>query len=337
MTRTDTALTQTHTTLTFPGTVTETGLQLRGGLSLDEWRAVGDTLRRVESGALWWVGDWLAYGEKSYGGTYTAAAEATGYEYDTVKRSKWVAEQFELCRRRHDLPWSHHLEVAAMEPAVADAWLRRAHEGQWSRDELRRQIKAAKRQTKLKELDDIAAVEAKAAAGVYDVIVIDPPWPMEKIEREVRPNQVAFDYPVMTLDEIARLEIPCADDCHVWVWTTQRFLPATFDLLEAWGLKYVCTFGWHKPGGFQPCYLPQYNLEFAVYARRGAPAFLETKNLPLCFNAARGKHSEKPEEFYEMVRRVTNGRRLDMFNRRPIDGFEGWGNEAAEPGAEVAP
>lgn len=31
--------------------------------------------------------------------------------------------------------------------------------------------------------------------GKYRVIVIDPPWQMEKIERDVRPNQVGFEYP----------------------------------------------------------------------------------------------------------------------------------------------
>jgi N6-adenosine-specific RNA methylase IME4 len=186
-----------------------------------------------------------------------------------------------------------------------------------------------KRRQQVSELEAIEAKQAKAVAGVYDAIVIDPPWPMEKIERDVRPNQAAFDYPTMTEEELGDLTIPTADSCHVWLWTTHRFLPMALRLLDRWGLKYVCTFVWHKPGGFQPIGLPQYNCEFCLYARKGSPAFIDTKAFPVCFEAPRGAHSEKPEAFYDVVRRVTAGLRLDMFNRRHIEGFDTWGKEAA--------
>jgi len=185
-----------------------------------------------------------------------------------------------------------------------------------------------KREEIIERLESVSAIEAKTTSGVFDVIVIDPPWAMQKIERDVRPNQSEFDYPTMSEEELAGLDIPAADDCHVWVWTTHKFLPMTLRLLDAWGMKYVATFVWHKPGGFQPIGLPQYNCEFAIYARIGTPEFVDTKAFNTCFNAPRGAHSEKPEEFYEVVRRVTAGRRLDMFNRRPIDGFEVWGKES---------
>lgn len=191
-------------------------------------------------------------------------------------------------------------------------------------------IREARREEIIQELDkQLANIEnLELPNRVYDVIVIDPPWPIEKIERDIAPNQVKLDYPTMDKEELINLSIPAAENCHVWLWTIQKYLPFAFELLKAWGMKYVCTFVWHKSGGFQPVELPQYNCEFVLYARIGSPKFIDTKNFFTCFEAPRGKHSEKPEEFYDMVRRVTAGRRLDMFSRRKIEGFDGWGLEA---------
>lgn len=193
-------------------------------------------------------------------------------------------------------------------------------------------IPQALRELKKKEvkakLESISEQKIKEISGVYDVIVVDPPWPMEKIDRDVRPNQVDFDYPTMTEEQLKEFKIPSYSDCHLWCWTTQKFLPMAFRLINHWEFRYICTFVWHKSGGIQPIGLPQYNCEFILYARKGTPQFIDTKSFFTCFNADRHGHSVKPEEFYDTVRRVTVGRRIDIFSRRKIDGFDSWGNES---------
>jgi len=175
--------------------------------------------------------------------------------------------------------------------------------------------------------EEIGGTKTAAPRGKYDVIVIDPPWPIQKVEREIRPNQAALDYPVMQEDELQQLSIPAADDCHLWLWTTHKFFPMALRLIPSWNFKYVCTFVWHKAGGFQPFGLPQYNCEFAIYCRRGGPKFTETTSFFVCNDWPRAEHSVKPDGFYDLVRRVTSGKRLDMFARRKIKGFKAWGNQ----------
>ena len=172
-------------------------------------------------------------------------------------------------------------------------------------------------------------MKALSEMGHYATVVVDPPWPMKKIIRKVRPNQVGFDYPTMTIDQISTIEMPnlLLPNAFVFLWTTQKFLPTAFTVLAEWRCKYRFTMVWHKPGGFQPYGLPQYNAEFVLVGAHGSPKFLETKGFPVAFNAPRGKHSEKPEEFYDLLRRVTSTPRLDIFSRRRIVGFDSWGNE----------
>ena len=233
------------------------------------------------------------------------AAKAAGLGHDTYSKCKFIAK---------------HADEDTQS---------KLHSGEVTPNEVYVSLRGEQAKVELKSnLENISVKEAKALEGVYDVIVIDPPWPIQKIERDVAPKQVGFDYPTMSLDEIKSMKLPCADDCHVFLWTTQKFLKPSFEILDGWGLKYICQFVWHKNGGFQPFGLPQYNGEFILYAKHGNPQFVTTKNFNTCFYAKRGKHSEKPQEFYDMLNRVTAGRRVDMFNRRTIEGFDVWGKEA---------
>jgi N6-adenosine-specific RNA methylase IME4 len=191
-------------------------------------------------------------------------------------------------------------------------------------------IRIAKRLAGDAEVADIAAGRILVPEGTYRCLVVDPPWPMQKIEREVRPNQVAFAYPTMTEQELIDYQLvteKTAEAGHLWLWTTQRFLPLAFRLVEVWGFDYLCTLTWCKPGGFQPVGLPQYSSEFILLARRAGLPFMDTKDFGTWFQAPRREHSRKPAEFYDLVRRVSPGPRIDMFCREKHEGFDQHGLE----------
>jgi N6-adenosine-specific RNA methylase IME4 len=164
-------------------------------------------------------------------------------------------------------------------------------------------------------------------AGKFRTIVCDPPWPLEMMERTDYPNQSGLTYPTLSLDDIKSYAIPAADNAHLFLWTTSKFLRAAFEVVEAWGFRYLATMTWHKAGGFQPPRLPQFNAEFILVARKGDIEFVDTKNFFTCFAAPRREHSRKPDEFYDVVRRVSPGPRIDMFSREARDGFVQHGNE----------
>jgi N6-adenosine-specific RNA methylase IME4 len=301
--------------LVLPGAFSETGLALQTGLTFDEWAEVGALLGRIGRAHQWWVGDWLNYGERAYGEKYAQAMEATRLEYGTVANAAYVAGRIELSRRRENLSWSHHYEVAALDPPEQDEWLDRAEAKRWNRDEMRRAVREPK----------LLAAPAPPE-GVYSTIVIDPPWPMQKIEREVRPNQVVhLDYRPMGAAELREFVIPAADDAHLYLWTTHKFLPLALELADTWGFRYECLLTWTKNVGFTP-FSFMYSTEHVLFCRRGGLDLL-AKGRRLDFQARVREHSRKPDEFYELVRDVSPGPRIDMFSREAREGFVQWGNE----------
>ena len=188
----------------------------------------------------------------------------------------------------------------------------------------------AARETATRRHAEIAALpKPPPPTGRYHCIVIDPPWPVEKINREARPNQAGhLDYPTMTLAEIEALPVAdLVDDagCHVYLWVTQRYLPAGLALFEAWGVRYQCALTWVKPTGMTP-YSWMYNTEHVLFGRVGSLA-LDRMGLKLSIEAPATGHSAKPDAFYERVLAASPGPRLEMFARRDREGFTVWGNE----------
>jgi N6-adenosine-specific RNA methylase IME4 len=162
--------------------------------------------------------------------------------------------------------------------------------------------------------------------GKYEVIVIDPPWPYGTVyDPETR--RVANPYPEMSLEEIQNLPIPSADNCVMWLWTTHKFLPESFKLLESWGFDYKLTMVWDKQKMGMGYWL-RCQAEFCVLGIKGKPAWY-LENERDIISIARREHSRKPDEFYSMVERLNpNTKKIDFFSRQKREGWEQYGNES---------
>ena len=172
--------------------------------------------------------------------------------------------------------------------------------------------------------------------GKFATVVIDPPWDFTDFH-PYGGGSHKTQYAGLSTNSIANIQIQdlLLPDANLFLWTTQRFLHKALGMVDQWGLTYRFTMVWHKPGGIQFPDGPASNAEFIVVAGNGAAAWLETKAFRTANNWPRGQHSEKPEGFYDLLRRITRAPRLDMFGRRSIAGFTSWGDQA--PDAEPPP
>ena len=161
----------------------------------------------------------------------------------------------------------------------------------------------------------------------YRTIVIDPPWPIKKIQRDVRDMQSSIDYPTMKIEDIINLPVgeKAFDNCHIYLWSTHKFLPHAFGILEMWGFKYQCLLTWVKNVGMTP-FSWMYSTEHCLFGRKGNLKLLKLGER-LDFNAKVREHSRKPDEFYNLVKRVSPEPRIDIFSREKRDGFDQFGDE----------
>lgn len=165
-------------------------MKIEPHLPLKEWREIGKLLKLIEGFVQWWIGDWLNYGERTYGDTYAQAAAATDYEIETLRNAAWVAAKFEPSSRDDELTWGHHKAVASLPLQEQRAALTKAKSERLNvRDTelLVRHWKASK------QIDELPAL---SRTGRFRAVMIDPPWHYEDQGSRFGASQ---HYPTMTL------------------------------------------------------------------------------------------------------------------------------------------
>lgn len=186
-------------------------------------------------------------------------------------------------------------------------------------------IKKAERKDELnRQQDDINAGRIVLPDGVFEVIVIDPPWPYGT-KYDPKGRRIANPYPEMSLEEIQDIELPMADDCVLWLWTTHKFMRHSFGILDTWKFKDVAILTWVKNKIGMGNWLRSQS-EFCVMAVYGKPQ-VNLANQTTVLNGQARQHSRKPEEFYALVESLCIGRRLDYFSREKREGWEQLGNQ----------
>ena len=190
--------------------------------------------------------------------------------------------------------------------------------------EIKKGEKIEKRKAEIEETKKKIESEPQTLEGLFDVIVIDPPW---AYGRDYNPetSRVANPYPEMQTSEIAKIELPIKDNAVVFLWTTHAFIQDAFSLLKAWGLNYKATIVWDKERmGIGATIRMQ--CEFCLLAVIGKPVIQGSSERDI-IREARREHSRKPEAFYNMVERMCIGRKLDYFSREKRDNWFSYGAE----------
>jgi len=309
------------------GKWTRSGLILPKNLPFDEWSAIGETIQVAAESVMWWVGDWVNYGERAYGEKYTQAINETGCGSQTLMNAAWVSDRFEISRRREILTFSHHADVAALPPKQADQILDLAEAKNWSTRDLR---------AHLRELRHAArTIDREWPTGRYGVILCDPPWqpdvglldPTRVIENQ---------YPTMTVEQLCDLGETVkglsASDCVLLMWVVTPKVREAMQVMDAWGFTHKSGAVWVKDTiGMGYWFRSRHELLFL--GTTGKPATpLEDTRADSVMQAPRRGHSQKPDEQYALIEAMFPGvPKIELFARpcsaRPT-AWATWGNEA---------
>lgn len=128
--------------------VSSVGLHIAGEIDHDEWDAFIEGLQQLEQSVALIIGDWLAYGDRTWGVTYDQMARRLKRSPDTLRDYAWVCGSVEISLRKDNLTLNHYKAVAKLPYEEQAAWLSKASVGDngeraWSYRRLEAEINGA--------------------------------------------------------------------------------------------------------------------------------------------------------------------------------------------------
>lgn len=164
--------------------------------------------------------------------------------------------------------------------------------------------------------------------GLYDVVVVDPPWEVNWGDYDPINRRGVPPYPMISVEELNQLKIPASENCILFFWVINNFIHEGFHIIEKWGFQVKNMFTWVKDK-FGLGDWGRGQTEHVFVCVKGKPV-VDFSSQPTVIYGIRREHSRKPDEFYAMVERTCIGRKLDYFSREKRRGWAQCGNEPAK-------
>lgn len=162
----------------------------------------------------------------------------------------------------------------------------------------------------------------------FKTILADPPWATLQMGGGKNGGYGAINhYDLMTIDQIKAMPVGelAEENAHLWLWVTNGVLEQGYDVIRAWGFEPRSIFTWNKGRLGLGVYLRNCT-EHVLFATKGK-APIKFKAQPNWGFFPVQDHSHKPEEMYDIIERCSDGPYLELFARRPRNGWSAWGNE----------
>jgi len=166
----------------------------------------------------------------------------------------------------------------------------------------------------------------------YNIIYADPAWDvMRGCDWNSGGKTKPLPYPTMTIEQIKNLPVNSIADknCKLYLWTINKYLKESFDVIKEWGFKYSTTLLWvKKPRGLGLGGTYTTNAEYLLLASKGKQNAIK-KHDTCWWEMPRSYHSKKPDFFRDMIRNTYNKdeKAIELFARETYKGWDSWGNE----------
>jgi site-specific DNA-methyltransferase (adenine-specific) len=166
----------------------------------------------------------------------------------------------------------------------------------------------------------------------YNIIYADPPWNVLRgCDYNSNGKSKPLPYPTMDLEEIKNLPIKdiSKDNCKLFIWTINKYLPHVFDVIKRWGFNYLTTLIWNKkPRGIGLGGTFTTNAEYLIFACKGKQN-AKIKYDRCWWELPRSYHSKKPDFFRNLIAETYDAKeeKIELFARQKTDGWDSWGNE----------